>query len=311
MQDKTSKLAMAAHAMAESYVDMAFVIAAPTDAVDRFIAGAPDSPVQFPGILHVRRPLQAAELYEGCVIEQAIGLTLEHSARFQWLGKTVVPITEADRALVERNQREDLGAVNPPAATEPIGRAEIDGVAVDLVEGTLLLADIKRAPIPGERNGLRFAQACLAARRAASREGLRFARVRPLRIRWFSSGRRTQSDVANRATVDDALGIPIREVVDYAITSYRAAFALRFRALLEGVGPRADPPFDAVAEQAAAPILANSSVHAFDPAALHRAFGRNTRHGRAACCTPSRGPSTPLRRTSPCTRSGGPKTRRS
>ena len=276
MLNDTSPLAAAARDLAASYVTIAFAISAPADGAALAQTGGAGSAAQFPALAHIRRPLQSAELYEGCLIEAAIKLALDDNPRYQVLGKSVVPITDADRALVERNLHRDLSDVNPPAAGEALGRVEIDIIAVDTVDGALVLADIKRAPIPGDQTGSRFAQACLAARRSASREGLRFAKVRPLRVRWFAPGRRLPTDIITRETIDGALCVPVRDVVDHAVSAYRAAFAPRFRALLDGASLRTSQP-TAVAQ--AAPPAASTSVHVFDRGALQRAFGCGGRFG--------------------------------
>ena len=141
------------------------------------------SPIQFPSFAAIRRPLLAAELYEGRVIEAAIGL-------------------------------------------------------------------------------------------AMNREGLRFANVRAVRIRWFVSGRHPPFDFITRETIDESLQVSVQEVVDYAVAGYRQAFEPRLRALLDQLGPNGNPP-------ACAPLA--RAVHAlenqFDEAALRRAFGR-CRFGR-------------------------------
>ena len=273
MFDQASPLAIAAATMATNYVTQAFILPAQSHAAD---VGPPEVPRQFPAADFIQHPLRLAPILEGLTIERAFGLALKHDDHFLWLGKSTFVVTEADRALAERNIHADLGAIEPPAASEPIGSAEFDGVAVDRRNGVLLLCDIRRSSSRDDRDVARFRQACLAARRASRREGLRFAEVRTLQVRWFPQDRGIPPGFVTRDSVNEALNATVREVVDYAVSTFRAGFAARLKAILT---PGAFDP-DPVARNVTAQPVGPNPVHVFDPAALRRAFGRKVRLGR-------------------------------
>ncbi len=271
----TSPLAIAAAAMATNYVTQAFIAPAQTDAAD---VGPAEAPRQFPAADFIQHPLRLAPILEGLTIERAFGLALEHDDHFLWLGKAAFIITEADRALVERNLHSDLSAIEPPAGGDPIGSAEFDGVAVDKRNGVLLLCDIKRSPSRADKDVAHILQACLAARRASRREGLRFVEVRTLQVRGFAQDRGMPASFVTRDSVNEAVNATVREVVDFAISTFRRGFAARLKAMLTR---GAHDPGLSVHNIVTQPIAANP-VHAFDQAALQRAFGRGGRVGRVA-----------------------------
>lgn len=265
-----SLAALAAADFAVAFADRAFARAAEATTVQ---VGPPDAARQFPALAALQRAFALATPTEGRVIEKSVETALAKSPHFHVLGKRKVVVTEGDRALAARNAYNALAAIEPPAATDPIGAAEIDCVAVDLRVGALLLLDTKRAPAEGDANASGFVEGCLGAQRSLRRLGVRFAELRPLRIRWFLSQERAPAGFVGREAVDGALKAPVREVVDFAVAAYRARFAERLKAVLSETSA---PPPVAVRDEAerATPVFA------FDLAALNQAFNAGPRFTR-------------------------------
>ena len=266
-----SPAAMAAAKLATQYADRAFARPAAPNALQ---IGPPDVALQFPAQETLQRAFNLATVSEGLVIEAAFTLALAHDPHFVVIGKSRVVVTEADRALALRNARHGLAGVEPPAATDAVGSAEIDCIAVALRTATLLLCDIKRAVSPLDRDLARFLEATLGAHRAARREGVRFSQLRALRVRWFAPTIGSPPNRVGRDAIDDVLGACVRDVVDHAVSIFRARYAERLTTLLT---EKFDPP--------GVPIVAQpsvASVQPFDLAALRRAFVQKVRMQRSA-----------------------------
>ncbi len=105
-------------------------------------------------------------------------------------------------------------------------------MAVDLRTRVIRPGDVKRGFPATERDRARYAAALLAMTRALRQEGVQFARVEPLRVRWFATPGNLPRGFVCRASIDEALNAKVRAVVDHAVTAFRSGFATRFRALL-------------------------------------------------------------------------------
>jgi hypothetical protein len=57
-------------------------------------------------------------------------------------------------------------------------------------------------------------------------------------IKWFKFRRSTPDGVVTRETVDAALGIEVREVVDHALAHYRAEVDRRLRLIDQNSAPK-------------------------------------------------------------------------
>jgi hypothetical protein len=265
MFDANSPEAQRARTLAETHLDQLF---------------APDQPATSPAhqasietprftdfVETLRKPCGAADLREGLLIQGCVEMALRENPRFLVIGTQRVAVTENDRAVAIDNSHRDLGEIAPPRAGRPVGKFEFDIIVVDRTSGTLLMIDVKRAARDGVEGRIRLRAASLAARRSLLEEGVSHYRCTVLRIRWYSTLTTPQADVVSRQSVDEALGAPVRELVDHAIQHFRVGLDRRLRAVVDGI-ERPDAPSERAIRVVPTP------PPAIDEAAILRAFAR-------------------------------------
>jgi hypothetical protein len=265
MFDANSPEAQRARALAESHLDALFAPDQPTPPAQD---GSVDA-ARFTDFVEIlRRPCGAADLREGLLIQGCVEMALRENAKFLVIGTQRVTVTENDRAAAIDNVHRDLGEIAPPRAGRPVGKFEFDIVAVDRVSGALLVIDVKRAARDGVEARIRLRAASLAARRSLLEEGVTHYRCTVLRIRWYSAPTTPQADVVTRQSVDEALGAPVRALVDHATHHFRIGLDRRLRAVVDGIKRPDAPSSDRAIRVIPTP------TPAIDEAAILRAFAR-------------------------------------